>query len=199
MNTIASQRARLRAQEKFLTRKHAAIEAQESSNTPDEDARSSPDTASAQSPCRNSLSRAPSLHLSSVELLPCSSFCSSPYCRRGQCYYNLSPTDSIETNIHIRSAMRVRSVRKHNKRVTAYQKAQVYSQTEFGNWFSKLSQEVEVDDEDEEDREEGDVSNGTDVVLEFSEDFWRYENGEAIQSSEIPNSERTGPPPPKKD
>jgi hypothetical protein len=81
----------------------------------------------------------------------------------------------------------------------AFQEAQVYSETEFGNWFSKLSQEVEVDDEEEEDREDGDVSDGTGVVLELSKDFWRDENGKAIQSSEIPNSERTGPPTPKKD
>jgi hypothetical protein len=149
MNAIASQRAHLRALEKLLARKRAVLKAQKSSIASHKHTHSSQDTASAQLLHKNPSPRASSFHAFTTEPLSPSNFCTSPHCRRGSCYQYFSASDGAHANIYARSAIRMRRTRKHNKRVMAFQEAQEYWETEFRNWYSKLSLEVRVDDEEE--------------------------------------------------
>jgi hypothetical protein len=157
VNTIASRRARLRAQEKVSTRKGAILGAQKSSIAPYEHTQPSP--AKAGTP--------PSTHSKLRE---------NPHHRNRHCYHYFSASDGIQANIHGRFVMRMRRTRGHNKRVMAFREAQEYWETEFGNWFSKLSQELRADGEDESEEKERDVGDSLGLVLDLADDLWRSES-----------------------
>jgi hypothetical protein len=81
----------------------------------------------------------------------------------------------------------------------AFQEAQEYWETECGNWYSKLSLEVRVNDEEEGREGELDVNDGMRLVRKLADDLWRGEDAEGNHSTGMTNSERTGARRPKKD
>jgi CRISPR/Cas system-associated protein Csm6 len=91
-------------------------------------------------------------------------------------YYRYSTVDGVQANILGRFTSKMRTARKHSKRVVAFQEAQEFWETKFGNWFSKLSQEVRTDEADESEKNEGVVENEGGLVLELGDDLWRSES-----------------------